>query len=57
MARSASALSEQLAVVAQRLVQALQQMVSVFKVDAQATGQQHGRALGHKAQQRIAIAA
>jgi methyl-accepting chemotaxis protein-1 (serine sensor receptor) len=41
----------------QEQAQALQQMVSVFKVDAQATGQQHGRALGHKAQQRIAIAA
>ena len=36
---------------------ALQQMVSVFKVDAQPTGHQHGHALGHKAQQRIAIAA
>jgi len=41
----------------QEQAQALQQMVSVFKVDAQAAGQQHGRALGHKAQQRIAIAA
>ena len=41
----------------QEQAQALQQMVSVFKVDAQATGQQHGRTLGHKAQQRIAIAA
>jgi methyl-accepting chemotaxis protein-1 (serine sensor receptor) len=41
----------------QEQAQALQQMVSVFKVDAQATGHGHGRALGHKAQQRIAIAA
>jgi len=41
----------------QEQAQALQQMVSVFKVDAQAAGQQHGRTLGHKAQQRIAIAA
>ncbi len=41
----------------QEQAQALQQMVSVFKVDAQATGHAHGRALGHKAQQRIAIAA
>ena len=41
----------------QEQAQALQQMVSVFKVDAQAAGHQHGRALGHKAHERIAIAA
>jgi methyl-accepting chemotaxis protein-1 (serine sensor receptor) len=41
----------------QEQAQALQQMVSVFKVDAQAAGHGHGRALGHKAHERIAIAA